>query len=100
MAQSIDKIMRSVSLGNRLAHMLHGADLQMTVVEYLLLWLLCISAMSVFGYFISHSVLPTILVGLIGALIPYLILRNRITKRLRAFNSQLPNVLMQLSGSM
>ncbi len=100
MAQGIDKILRSVSLGNRLAHMLRSADLQFTVVEYLLIWLLSISAMSALGYFISRSVLPTVLVGLIGALIPYMILRNRMTKRLRAFNNQLPNVLMQLSGSM
>ena len=100
MAQGIDKVLRSVSLGNRLAHMLRSADLQFTVVEYLLIWLLSISAMSALGYFISRSVLPTVLVGLIGALIPYMILRNRMTKRLRAFSNQLPNVLMQLSGSM
>jgi tight adherence protein B len=100
MAQGIDKVLRSVSVGNQLARMLRSADLQMTVTEYLLIWLLCISALSVLGYFVSHNVLPTVLVGLIGALIPYMILRYRMTKRLRAFNSQLPNVLMQLSGSM
>jgi tight adherence protein B len=100
MAQGIDKVLRSVSLGNKLAHMLRSADLQWTVAEYLLIWLLCIAAMSVLGYVISHSVLPAVLIGLIGALIPYIVLRSRMTKRLRAFNSQLPNVLMQLSGSM
>ena len=100
MAQGIDKVLRSVSLGNQLAHMLRSADLQMTVAEYLLVWLLCIAAASVLGYLVSHSVLPTVLTGLIGALIPYIVLRNRAAKRVRAFNNQLPNVLMQLSGSM
>ena len=100
MAQGIDKVLRSISLGNQLAHMLRSADLQMTVAEYLLVWLLCIAAASVLGYLVSHSVLPTVLTGLIGALIPYIVLRNRAAKRVRAFNSQLPNVLMQLSGSM
>jgi tight adherence protein B len=100
MAQGIDKILRSISMGDRLARMLRSADLQMTIIEYLLLWLLCIAAMTTLGYVISHSWLPAVLVGLIGALIPYMILRYRMTKRLRAFNSQLPNVLMQLSGSM
>ncbi len=100
MAQGLDKVLRSVGFGNRLAHMLHSADLQMTVVEYLLIWLLCISALAAVGYLVSRSLIPTVLVGLIGALIPYIVLRNRVTKRVRAFNNQLSNVLMQLSGSM
>ncbi len=100
MTQGLEKLLRSVSFGNQLARMLHSADLQMTVVEYSLIWLLCISALAALGYFVSHSLLPTVLVGLIGALIPYIVLRNRITKRMRAFNNQLSNVLMQLSGSM
>jgi tight adherence protein B len=100
MAQGVDKILRSVSVGNRLAHMLHSADLQMTILEYLLVWLLCIGGATALGYVVTHSWLPAALVGVIGALIPYMILRFRLTKRLRAFNNQLPNVLMQLSGSM
>ncbi len=100
MAQGIDKVLRSVFVGDRLAHMLRSADLQMTILEYLLVWLLCIGGAMASGYFISHSWLPTALVGVIGALVPYMILRYRMTKRVRAFNNQLPNVLMQLSGSM
>ncbi len=100
MAQGLEKVLRSITLGDQLARMLRSADLQMTIVEYLLIWLLSISALTILGYFLSHSLLPTILFGLIGALIPYIILRQRATKRLRAFNDQLSNVLMQLSGSM
>ncbi len=100
MAQGIDKVLRSVSAVDRLGHMLRSADLQMTVTEYLLIWLLCIGGGVVLGYVISHSALPAALAGGIGALIPFIIVRNRISKRLRAFNNQLSNVLMQLSSSM
>ena len=100
MAQGIDKILRSISVGDRLGHMLRSADLQMTILEYLLVWLLCLAASVAVGYVISRSWLPTVLLGVIGAVIPFAILRYRMGKRLRAFNSQLPNVLLQLSGSM
>ncbi len=100
MAEGIDKVLRSISMGDRLAHMLRSADLQMTILEYLLVWLLCIGGGIALGYIISRSWLPAALVGLIGAVIPYMVLRYRMTKRVRAFNNQLPNVLLQLSGSM
>ena len=76
MAQGIDKILRSVTIGDRLGHMLRSADLQMTIVEYLLIWLLCIGGGVALGYLISHSWLPAVLAGGIGALIPYIILRS------------------------
>jgi tight adherence protein B len=100
MAQGIDKILRSISVGDRLGHMLRSADLQMTILEYLLVWLLCLVVSVAIGYAIARSWLPAMLLGVIGAVIPYAILRYRMGKRLRAFNNQLPNVLLQLSGSM
>lgn len=100
MAQGVEKVLRSISVGERLAHTLHSADLQMTVTEYLLVWLLCIFGGLAAGYALTHAWLPAVSVSVIGALIPYMILRYRLMKRLRAFNDQLPNVLMQLSGSM
>ena len=100
MAQGIDKILRSISIGDRLGHMLRSADLQMTILEYLLVWLLCLAGSVALGYAISRSWLPAVLMGVIGATIPYLVLHYRMSKRVRAFNNQLPNVLLQLSGSM
>jgi Flp pilus assembly protein TadB len=72
--------------------MLHSADLQMTILEYLLIWVLCIAGgcLRVFRF---AGWLPAVLVGAIGALIPYMMLRYRVSKRLRAFNNQLSNVL-------
>jgi tight adherence protein B len=100
MAQGIDKILRSISVGDRLDRMLRSADLQMTILEYLLVWLLCVVVSVAVGYAISRSWLPAVLVGILGAMLPYAVLRYRMSKRVRAFNNQLPNVLLQLSGSM
>ena len=98
--QGIDKILRSVTVGDRLARELRSADLQLTVVEYLLIWLLCIVGGVALGYFVSRHALPALFTGLFGAFIPYMLLRYRQNKRLRAFDRQLPNILMQLAGSM
>ncbi len=100
MAHGIEKLLRAGSRGDQLARALQSADLQMTVTEYLLLWLLCIVAGIGLGYLLTHLWLVAAGVGFIGAAIPPSILRYRQSKRLRAFNEQLPNVLMQLSGSL
>ena len=63
------------------------------------LWLLFSDVIAVAGYFISGG-LAALLLGLVGAVIPWWYLRRRVSKRLRAFNDQLSGVLMQLSGSL
>ena len=98
--QGFDKIFRSLAIFDRLAHSLRRADLTLTVTEYLFFWLLVVAAASVAGYVISRSPLPAIMCGLMGALIPFVFLRFRQGSRLHAFDRQLGNVLMQLSGSM
>ncbi len=100
LVQGFDKIVRSVSAGDRLAHTLRRADSQLTVTEFLLLWLFCIVASVLFGYVISHSWLPAALTGVIGVLVPYVYIKSRQAARVRAFNDQLHNVLLQLSGSL
>lgn len=100
MVEGLDKILRSLAGGDRLAHALHSADLQMTVTEFLLVWLLCIVGGLAGGYLLTRSWPPAALVGLLGAVIPYMVLRSRQTKRRQAFNGQLTNVLMQLAGSL
>jgi len=100
LVQGFDKILRSLSAADRLAHTLQRAGLRLTVTEYLFIWLLSIAAAVLAGYFISGSWLPAIMTGLFGALMPYVFLKFRQAGRLRAFNNQLGNVLMQLSGSL
>ncbi len=100
MVEGIDKIVRSIALGSRLERELRNADLQLTVTEYLLVWGFCIIVGAGAGYFVSGHPLPAIFTAIFGAIIPYMLLRYRQNKRLHAFDRQLPNVLMQLSGSM
>ncbi len=100
MVQGIDKVLRSIAIGERLARELRLADLQLTVIEYLLAWVFCIVLGAGLGYFISGHPLPALFTGIFGAIIPYIVLRYRQNKRRQAFDRQLPNVLMQLSGSM
>lgn len=100
LVQGFDKILRSVSAAERLAHGLRRAGLQLTVTEFLLIWLLSIVGATIAGFAISGSVLPAVMIGLFGALLPYLFLQYRQGARLRAFNNQLGNVLMQMSGSL
>lgn len=100
LVQGVDKIVRSVSLGEQLAQLLRQADVQTTVTEFLAIWLFCVGGGALAGYALSGNALAAVLTGLLGAILPYLILRSRQSNRLRAFNGQLQTVLMQLSGSM
>ena len=98
--QGFDKVFRSLAIFDRLANLLRRADLTLTVTEYLFVWLLVTAAATAGGYFISRAPLPAVMSGLMGALMPYVFLRFRQGSRLHAFDRQLGNVLMQLSGSM
>ena len=100
LVQGLDKILRSVSLFDDLAYALQRADLRLTVTEYLVVWLCCLSGAVAIGYLISHHWLSAGLMGLFGALMPHLYVRFRQGSRLRAFDNQLGTILMQLAGSM
>lgn len=97
--QTMERGIRTLSVGDRLAGELARADLHTTVTEFLLLWLLSIAGLGVLGFLLSRLWLFGVLGGIIGALIPYFILRSRQASRLRAFQGQLQNVLMQLASS-
>jgi tight adherence protein B len=100
LAQGMEKILRSVSALDQLAYALQRADLRLTVIEYLAIWLFSLTAAATAGYLISHDWLSAAMAGLFGALLPHLFVRLRQTARLQAFNNQLGTTLMQLSGSM
>ena len=100
LVQGVDKLVRSASLGEKLARSLRQADSQITVTEYLALWMLSIAACLLAGLFLTRNGLAAVLCGVLGAVLPYMFLQSRQASRLRAFNNQLNNVLMQLAGSM
>jgi tight adherence protein B len=100
LVHGFDKIVRSASFGEKLANLLRQADVQMTVTEYLAIWLFSAGAGALIGFLLSRTWLTAVLTGLLGMLLPYAFLRSRQSGRLRAFNDQLQMVLMQLAGSM
>lgn len=100
LSQGSHKVFRSIAVFDRLAHGLQRADLRLTVTEYLFFWLLITATAVAVGRVISGNWLPALVTGLFGALTPHFFLRFRQGSRLHAFDSQLGNILLQLSGSM
>lgn len=100
LVRGFDKVLRSVSAADQLAHSLRRAGLHLTVTEYLFAWLFSIVVGALIGYLISGSVLPASLTGLFGLVLPIIFLKQRRASRLRAFSNQLPTVLMQFAGSL
>jgi len=100
MVQGIDKILRSLSILDALAYALQRGGLKLTVTEYLGIWLLCVTSGAALGYVISRNLWTTLVTAILGGVLPHIVVRLREATRLHAFNTQLGNVLMQLSGSM
>lgn len=100
LVQGFDKILRTVSAADRLAYALQRAGLQLTVTEFLIIWLFSTAAGVLLGHFVSNSLLTGVVTGIFGALLPYVFVGFRQGARLAAFNHQLSNALMQLSGSL
>ncbi len=98
--QGFDKIIRSISIFDNLAKALTRAGLKFTVTEYMLVWLACIAGAAFLGNVITHHWMPTLLIGLVGAVGPYMFIGFRQGQRIRTFNGQLANCLAQLSGSL
>ncbi len=76
------------------------ADLTLTVTEYLLIRLGIVVLFFVIGYLIQRNMLVGLVLGLVGFVLPIVYVRTRQTRRLRAFDSQLPDVLDHLQGSL
>jgi tight adherence protein B len=100
LVQGFDKILRSVGALDAVAYALQRAGIKLTVSEYLGIWLLCAAGAGGLAYLISRNVIAAILAAAVGGLLPHLYVRLREANRLIAFNNQLGNVLMQMSGSM
>jgi tight adherence protein B len=100
LVHGVDKLVRSAAAGENLARSLRQADLQVTTTEFLALWLTAIALGLIAGRLLTHQWLAAVLCGLIGAIVPYMVLHTRQSARLQAFNNQLHTVLLQLSGSL
>ncbi len=76
------------------------ADLSLTVTEYLLIRAAIAVVAFLIGFFLQHSLLVGLVLGIGGGFLPTLYIRSRQSRRLRAFDGQLPDVLDHLQGSL
>jgi len=88
------------SFGERTAIELGRADLSLRVTEYLLARAGIVLAAFIVVYLIQRDLLAGLLAGLVAYVVPVVYVRWRQSKRLSMFNSQLPNVLDQMIGSL
>lgn len=76
------------------------ADLSLTVTEYLLIRAAIAVVAFLIGFFLQRSLLVGLVLGIGGGFLPTLYIRSRQSRRLRAFDGQLPDVLDHLQGSL
>jgi tight adherence protein B len=76
------------------------ADLTITVTEYLLARVGIIVFGFIIGFLLHRDLISGIVLGVVGIFLPVIYVRWRQRRRLTAFNSQLPDVLDHLVGSL
>ena len=76
------------------------ADLTLTVTEYLLIRAAVAIVAFLVGFFLQRNLLVGLVTGVGGVFLPTLYIRSRQSRRLKAFDGQLPDVLDHLQGSL
>lgn len=76
------------------------ADLTLTVTEYLLIRVALVVVFFLIGYLLQRNLLLGLFMAVGGLFLPTIYVRTRQSRRLRAFNGQLPDVLDHLQGSL
>lgn len=76
------------------------ADLTLTVSEYLIIRVGLVVLFGVIGYLIQRNLLVALILAVVGLFLPTVYVRSRQGRRLRNFDSQLPDVLDHVQGSL
>ena len=76
------------------------ADLTLTVTEYLLIRVGLVVLLGGLGFLLQRNLLVALVTAVIGLFLPTLYVRSRQSRRLKKFDSQLPDVLDHLQGSL
>jgi tight adherence protein B len=76
------------------------ADITLTVSEYLMIRVGLVVLLSVLGFLIQRNLLVALILGVVGLFLPTIYVRSRQSRRLKRFDSQLPDVLDHLQGSL
>lgn len=84
----------------RLEQQLAAADSKMSATEQLLLRLGCTLGGFLIGWLISGVAVSGLLLAIVGWMIPTVLLNRQQAQRIKAFNSQLPDMLNLMVGSL
>jgi tight adherence protein B len=98
--EAADAVAEAAGLKGSLEQKLERAGLAMSPGEVLGASFAAAVAGLILGGLIFRSVLFALVVGAVGAYIPFLLLSRRMKKRLNRLNDQLPDILMTLASSM
>ena len=98
--ERVDRSVQKRGFGAKLRDDLTQADLALTATEYLAIRVAILAVFCLVGYFLQRNLLTAALLGLVGYVLPLIYVRMRQRQRLRAFKSQLPDVLDHLVGSL
>jgi tight adherence protein B len=96
----MERTIQRQSFAEGMRSSLARADLSLTVTEYLLIRAGLVALGLVVGYLIQRDLISGLLMGAVGFVVPIVYVNMRQTRRLRAFNDQLPDVLDHLVGSL
>lgn len=84
----------------RVQYRLIKAGLPLKGEEFIAVQMLCLSGIMLLIYYLSRSILISVLLGFLGWLLPSLILKFRTTKRYKLFNDQLGDSILIISNSL
>ncbi len=101
--QAVELAEKAISRGVdvSLARRLDAAGLKVNSAEWLLLNTGAALAAAVVGFLLTNGrLIPTLLLLLIGAAVPWIYLTFKRSRRLKAFNGQLADTLQLISGSL
>jgi tight adherence protein B len=80
--------------------LLERADLPLRTVEFAWLLIGCSFVLAVFAAIISGGALPILACFLVGGFVPYLVVWMKARRRMRAFEDQLPDLLITMAASL
>jgi tight adherence protein B len=100
MADRMTKRLSSMSFAERLERQLVAADSNMSVGEFMIIRLSAVLWAFVLGWFIARQPMAGLLLAVIGWVAPGMWLKQKQSKRIKAFSDQLPDMLSMLTGSL
>jgi len=98
--RSTDQALGNVRQFRALARLLERAEVPLKAAEFTYLMLASAVVFGLFGAIVTQSMLVFFVGALIGGAIPYMFVSFKARRRLRAFDDQLPDLLVTLAASL